>query len=29
MVCDCIFKRGEEIRKEKLKKNELSYGQKN
>ena len=29
MVCDCIFKRGEEIRKEKLKKNELSFGQEN
>ena len=29
MVCDCILKRGEEIRKEKIQKNELSFGQEN
>lgn len=29
ILCDCIIRRGEEIRKEKLKNNELSFGQKN
>ena len=29
ILCDCIIKRGEEIRKEKIKNNELSFGQTN
>lgn len=29
ILCDCIIKRGEQIRKEKIDKNELSFGQEN
>lgn len=29
VLCDCIINRGEEIRKDKIKNNELSFGQKN
>lgn len=29
VLCDCIINRGEEIRKEKIKNNELSFGQTN
>ncbi len=29
VLCDCIINRGEQIRKEKLKNNELSFGQEN